>query len=420
MNTDTTAHVIKNFCGCFTEQGNSQMRRAQGAKRTYDSRCAQNAMRHASSPWPPEAILMEFSLCTIFKNEEKNLEKFITDHIDLVDEMILVDTGSTDRSNEIVRDHGLPYYFFQWTDHFAEARNYSLTFAAKPWIIVLDIDEQVLKEDFQRLKTIMDEKQKDAYSLKQINFTDNFEDMNWKSITGLPKEFHSYARGYIESPLIRVFRNGKGIHFHGAIHELVGESLKRLKLSSCKTDIPIYHLGWVGAGRSDEEKQRKKKAYREMIRREWEKDPSPKMAFYYISTLENPEEKLRLAFRLTREYPEIKQFWEIITRGAAGFSQWKRALSYAGKGLEHHPDHIPLLVIKAKCLNETANPQEALEILEPLRKKDPLHPVYWFETFKSLILMQRKEEAEALARQLPPQFPPDLAKELLQIIETKK
>ena len=360
---------------------------------------------------------MEFSLCTIYKNEEKNLEKFITDHIDLVEEMILVDTGSTDNSNDIVRSHGLPYYFFQWSNHFAEARNYSLTFATKPWIIVLDIDEQVLKEDFRQLQTIMAEKQQDAYSLKQINFTDNFEDMNWKSITTLPEAFHSLARGYIESPLIRVFRNHKGTRFHGAIHELVGESLKELKLSSCITDIPIYHLGWVGAGRSDQEKQRKKKAYRKLIKQEWEKDPSPKMAFYYISTLENLEEKLRLAFRLTREFPGIKQFWEVMTRSAAGLGQWKRALVYAEKALQHHPHHVPLLVIKAKCLNETAQPQQALEILETLLKKDPLHPIYWFETFRSLLLLQRKKEAETLARQLPPQFSPDLAKELLNLIK---
>ena len=362
---------------------------------------------------------MDFSLCAIYKNEEKNLEKFITDHSGLVEEMILVDTGSTDRSNEIVRDHGLPYYFFEWINHFAAARNHSLSLATKPWIIVLDIDEQVLKEDFQRLNTIMTEKQKDAYSLKQINFTDNFEDMNWKSVSLLPEEFHSLADGYIESPLIRVFRNHKGVCFHGAIHELVGESLNQLKLSSCITDIPIYHLGWVGAGRNDEEKQRKKKAYRDMILREFEKDPSPKMAFYYLSTLENPAEQLRMAFHLTKIYPGVKQFWDIMARTAAGLSQWPRALSYAEKGLDHHPGHVPLLIIKAKCLNETARPSDALDILQPLLKKDPLQPVYWFETFRSLLLLRRREEAETLARQLPPQFPPSLAKELLGILKEK-
>lgn len=360
---------------------------------------------------------IEFSLCTIYKNEERNLEKFVTDHRDLVDEMVLVDTGSTDRSNEIVRSCGMDYHFFAWTRNFAEARNFSLSKATKPWIIVLDIDEQVLAEDFARLTAFMQEKQKDAYSLKQINFTGNFRDMNWQSIKTLPERFHGLAGGYIVSPLIRVFRNIEGVRFSGAIHELVGPSLHRLDLSSCITDIPIYHRGWAGAARSDEEKQRKRQAYRELIMREWEKDPTPKMAFYYLSTLEKPEEKLRMAFKLAKIHPEVKQFWEEMTRCAAALNQWPRALSYADKGLVHHPGHVPLLVVKSSALNELGRPGEALEILEPLLKKDPNHPVYWFEKLRALILLRRKDEAQALSQKLPPQFPPALVREFLAIIK---
>jgi glycosyltransferase involved in cell wall biosynthesis len=356
----------------------------------------------------------EFSLCAIYKNEESNLEDFIARHAGMVDEMVLVDTGSTDRSNDIVRDHGLDYHFFQWNHNFSDARNFSLKPASRPWIIVLDIDEQVLEEDFLRLKSFMKEKGKDAYSLRQINFTDNFEDINWKSISNLPEAFHSYGQGYIESPLIRVFRNLPGVFFHGAIHELVGESLHRLNLSSCLTDVPIYHLGWMAA-RTNEEKKRKKVAYRELIKREWQRDPSPKMAFYYLSTLDDAEERLKLAFRLCKQYPEVKQFWEVLTRGAVGLKQWKRALSYADKGLKFHPGHVPLLAMKARCLNGSGQPATALEVLEGLLKNDPMHPVYWFEKFKALILLQRKEEAEALARMLPRQFPMELAKEMLAL-----
>lgn len=363
---------------------------------------------------------IEFSLCAIYKNEEKYLEKFITNHIGLVDELILVDTGSTDRSNDIVKSFGLPYHFFPWTRNFSEARNYSLTFPSKSWIIVLDIDEQVLKSDFLRLKSVMMEKNKDAYSLVQINFMNDFDDMLWKSITSLPKEFHSYAKGYIESPLIRVFRNHKGVQFKGAIHELVGESLNRLKLSSTITDIPIYHTGWITAERTDAEKQQKKKEYRDLIKREWEKDPSPKMAFYYLSTLENPDEKIKLGFKLTKEYPQVKQFWEVLARSAAGLQQWGRALSYAEKGLQNHPGHVPLLAIQAKCLNETGNPEEALRILEALLGKDPQHPLYGFEKLRSLLMLNRDTEVEHFLENCPPQFPPDLAEELRHFLEKKQ
>lgn len=365
----------------------------------------------------PHQEELSFSLCSIYKNEEKNLEAFIENHKGLVEEMILVDTGSTDRSNEIVRRYGYTYYYDEWSHHFARARNYSLTKATQSWVIVLDIDEQVLPVDFLRLKRMMKEMARDAYSLLQVNFTDHFQDLNWRSITSLPPCFHSLASGYIQSPLIRVFRNHRGVYFTGAIHELVGESIHELNLSSGLTDIPIYHLGWVGAGRTDAEKQAKQEAYRALIAKEWQKDQSPKMAFYYLSTLADVEERLKLAFRLTRQYPAVKQFWEVMAQSAMLLGQWERALTYANKGLEVHPDHVPLLVIKARGLNETGHALEALRILEPLLITDRLQPVYWFEMFRAFLLLGRKEEARALARGLPPQFPAQLIAELLKVID---
>jgi glycosyltransferase involved in cell wall biosynthesis len=360
---------------------------------------------------------IRFSLCSIYKNEGKNLEEFISHHQPLVDEMVLVDTGSTDNSNDIVAAHGFDYHFFAWTQNFSQARNASLKLPNQPWIIVLDIDELVLEEDFIRLKEIIRTSQKDAYSLKQINFSDAMEDINWRGIGTLPPQFQNHATGYIESPLIRVFRNHQGIRFHGAIHELVGESIHKLNLTSTITDIPIYHLGWTTSARTDIEKQKKKESYRELIHQEWQRDPSPKMAFYYLSTLESPQEKLKLGFRLTKEFPQIKQFWEVVARTAAGQEQWTRALAYIQKGLQHHPMHIPLLAIKLKCLNETAQPEQALILANSLLEKDTRHPIYWFEKFRALIMLKRKDDAKVLIQHLPPQFPPQLAQELIKVLE---
>jgi predicted Zn-dependent protease len=216
--------------------------------------------------------------------------------------------------------------------------------------------------------------------------------------------------------LIRGFRNHKGIRFHGAIHELVGESIHRLNLSSSITDIPIYHYGWITSNRTDEEKQRKKQEYHRLIKHEWEKDPSPKMAFYYLSTMESPEEKIKFGFKMVNEFPEVIQFHELIARSAVELKQWSRALSYVDKGLQRFPGHTPFLAIKAKCLNETGAPLDALNILDALLEKDLLHPLYWFEKFRSLILLKRKDEAEALKQHLPSHFSPDLIRELLNVI----
>lgn len=360
---------------------------------------------------------LEFSLCAIYRNEEKNLETFLKRHIDLFDEFVMVDTGSTDRSNEIVKTYGITHHFFQWVNDFSKARNYSLGKAVKPFIIVLDIDEHVLPEDFQRLKTIIRETGKDVYSLVQINFTDVRDDLSWKSIETLPQSFHSTAAGYIPSPLFRVFRNFKGVCFQGMIHELVGESVSRLNLSSKVTDIPIYHYGWNERGRTEEEKKRKKAAYSEMIRRAWEADPSPKMAFYYIKSLEDPRERIKLSYRFSKQQPGIKQFWEILSQDTANLGQWERALSYAEKGLKHHPGNLTLSAVLVRCYNETARPQKALDTVEELLKKDTGNPIYYFEKFRSLLMLNRKSEADILIRDLPRNFPPDLAETLFALVK---
>ncbi len=67
----------------------------------------------------------------------------------LVDEMIVVDTGSTDRTKKIARAFGAKVYDFAWTDSFSDARNFSLSKASGEWILVLDADEVISPSDYE-------------------------------------------------------------------------------------------------------------------------------------------------------------------------------------------------------------------------------------------------------------------------------
>ena len=108
----------------------------------------------------------------------------------------------------------------------------------------------------------------------------------------------------------------------------------------------------------------------------------------------------------------LKQFWEILAQNAANLGQWTRALSYAEKGLTLHPGNTSLSATMARCLNETAQPQKALDMVEGLLKKDTGNPVYWFEKFRALLMLNRTQEARELVRKFPQYFPPELVKEL--------
>ena len=91
----------------------------------------------------------------IVKNEEPNLAKCLMSVKPVVDEIIVVDTGSTDKTKAIASALGAKVFDFSWTNDFSKARNYSLSKASGDWILVLDADEIVSPLDHDKLKKLI-------------------------------------------------------------------------------------------------------------------------------------------------------------------------------------------------------------------------------------------------------------------------
>jgi glycosyltransferase involved in cell wall biosynthesis len=89
---------------------------------------------------------MKLSLCMIVKNEEATLAECLNSVKDFVDEMVVLDTGSTDRTVEIAQEFGANVYFFEWCNDFAIARNQALSVVTGDWVLVLDADEKLKPE----------------------------------------------------------------------------------------------------------------------------------------------------------------------------------------------------------------------------------------------------------------------------------
>jgi Glycosyl transferase family 2 len=108
------------------------------------------------------------SLCMIVRNEEHNLGACLASVADLIDEMIVVDTGSTDATKSVASRHGAKDYDFPWVDHFAAARNESLKHATGQWIFWLDADDRVDDQNRDKLRALFDGLQDDnaAYVVK--------------------------------------------------------------------------------------------------------------------------------------------------------------------------------------------------------------------------------------------------------------
>src|SRR3990167_648830 len=103
------------------------------------------------------------SLCMIVKNEEKYLGQCLNSVKEIVNEVIITDTGSTDKTKEIAKKFKAKIFDFKWNDDFSEARNESLKHATKEWILVLDADEIINRDDLNKIKEIVKDKETDAF-----------------------------------------------------------------------------------------------------------------------------------------------------------------------------------------------------------------------------------------------------------------
>ncbi len=171
------------------------------------------------------------SLCMIVKNEEEFLPQCLESVKNHVDEMIVVDTGSTDRTVEIAESYGARVYHHPWENNFGKHRNQSIHYATGDWLLILDADEKIDKATAHLLKKAV--RQTDAVSISVI--------------------VRSYLEGksyYNESISPRLFKNGMGFHYVGFVHN---QPVIKGKIEMYP--VVIWHYGYD----LDDEKKKKKK-----------------------------------------------------------------------------------------------------------------------------------------------------------------
>lgn len=100
--------------------------------------------------------MITITLCMIVKNEEKILDRCLSCLRDLVDEIIIVDTGSVDKTRDIAARYTDKIYGFQWVDDFAAARNFAFSKATKEYIYSADADEVLDEANRERFRLLKD------------------------------------------------------------------------------------------------------------------------------------------------------------------------------------------------------------------------------------------------------------------------
>jgi glycosyltransferase involved in cell wall biosynthesis/tetratricopeptide (TPR) repeat protein len=172
--------------------------------------------------------LPKISLCMIARDEERVIGDCLTSIKPWVDEIIFVDTGSSDKTVEIAGSFGAQIHHFPWCDDFSAARNESISHATGDWILWMDADD-----------TIPEDCGKKLHELALLADRDTFGFMIQVQIPAAPGE-----TGFTIVDHVKLFRNLPGLRFEGRIHEQILEAIHREGGVIERSDLYVVHSGY--------------------------------------------------------------------------------------------------------------------------------------------------------------------------------
>lgn len=252
----------------------------------------------------PSDAVPSISLCMIVKNEEEWLAQCLESVKELVSEIIIIDTGSTDKTKEIAKQFGAKIFDYEWKDHFADARNFSISKATGDWILWLDADETIAQKDYEHIKKIVTEAQFPLVVMEQRHYTNDTKHPRFKPVDERYKEEAKGFAGYYPTLLMRLFKNNIGLKFDGVVHETLDKSMRELGLKFLRTDIPVHH--YQNMKKQDYLKEKKEK-YAHLLEEKEKADPADIKNLHDLAITHLQRQDYRTAFSYFRKIYDLDQ-----------------------------------------------------------------------------------------------------------------
>jgi GT2 family glycosyltransferase/thioredoxin-like negative regulator of GroEL len=315
---------------------------------------AERALRVATAAQPAEGLTL--SLCMIVKDEEEMLPGCLEAAAAGVDEIVVVDTGSTDRTVEIAESFGAKVVRFPWNGSFADARNVSLEHATGDWIVYLDADEHLADGAADGLRSLRGKTWREGFYLLETNLTGADD-----------------AGSAVTHPALRVFRNRPEYRFEGRIHEQKTRLMPTYLPERFETtELRVRHYGYLGSRVAAKDKSRRNL---ELLEVEAGESPSPFAAFnlgsehQMLGDWERAADHFDEAWDLLRLEPD----WHaagyaplLAVRAARARRELGRladARALVDEALVHWPDYTDLHFELAVCAQAAGELEEAERLL---------------------------------------------------------
>ncbi|MBW3017773.1 glycosyltransferase [Candidatus Woesearchaeota archaeon] len=326
------------------------------------------------------------SLCMIAKDEEGFIQNCLSSARAYVDEIIIIDTGSTDNTVKVAKEFDAKVLHRKWVNDFSASKNEAIKQARCDWIIVLDADEVIAEKDWKIIRKLITDADKTlgkgkqeiaAFILDQINYTDNKNFFGWRSVsTG--NKFAKGAIGYFPNPLIRLFRNGKNYKFRYKIHETIFDSIASKGGRIIRTNIPIHHYQFQKSKEFDKEKIKK---YSKLMKEQLKLTPDvPKIhyqsALMYLSEGMHKEAENELN-KVIELQPDFEMPYIHLADMRLGQDKKDEAIEFLQKAIEKQPKKETAYVKLGAIHTKAGRFQSAYDVMKKAFESDIRSPAIY-------------------------------------------
>jgi tetratricopeptide (TPR) repeat protein len=275
--------------------------------------------------------LTKVSLCMIVKNEEANLPGCLESVGDIFHEIVVVDTGSTDRTKEVAERYGAKVFDFPWVDSFSAARNESLRQATGNWAFWLDADDRLDADNREKLRAFFG------------RLTDEITGYSMKCVC-LPDRHRGTSTAVDH---LRLFPNHPKIRWEYRVHEQILPSIRRLGGNTLPVPISIQHTGYQDASVRARKHQRDLR----LLELDYRDNPNDPFTLFNLGWVKletgHPAEAIPfLRESLQRSQPAdsiVRKLFALLVECHRQLGQADQALETCASGRRFYPDDIELL-----------------------------------------------------------------------------
>lgn len=353
-------------------------------------------LRHPS----PERLQQGTSvaLCMIVKDEEKSLARCLASVTPLVDEIVVVDTGSTDRTRAIAALFGARVLELPWSGDYAAARNHALAPVVSSWILSLDADEVISPLDHGPFRDLIAASagKPVAYTITTRNYTNRVDVENWQANRGeYPHE--EAGRGWMPSDKVRLFPRHPQIRFENPIHEMVEPSLERLGIMMPDCPVVVHHYGYL----DDSRQQRKKEYYYELGKRKFEESGGAPHALVELAIqaggVGRYDEAIELWQRALQLDPASYLAWFNLGHACLQKGLFREGRDAGRRAMELRPNYREAAVNTAICEAALGDFAAARQLIASFLPANPDYPTL---PLLEALLLAAGGEGEAARHQL--------------------